>query len=379
MRSSKSAKYITRFAWFIRLDLINHTEYTYAVRDPGEALAAKEEVYMNAKERLDAYTAGLPVDRRPNLTIVGSMVTQFNGIGVDTYCKDYRRMEEAARLAAHELELDFIQIASDLAREAEGYGSVLEFSEKKLPTVVKYALDDISGASALRPLRAREIPRLFDLVKATELALKDGDIYPMTLAAGPMTVAGNIRGVEALLVDAIDEPEAVAQLLETVTETALDFIDELANIGARYVYIADPVASLTTPAMYEELVLPMHKKLFERMESRGIRGRLHMCGNTLRILPYSCGCGARIIDIDHAVDMSKALDIVGDSCILNGNIDPVSDVYSCDAQQTYDAMMERARQAAGRRAMFMPGCELPTDTPIANVKAIARALRDIGA
>lgn len=104
-----------------------------------------------------------------------------------------------------------------------------------------------------------------------------------------------------------------------------------------------------------------------------------MCGNTLRILPYSRDCGARIIDIDHAVDMSKALDVVGDSCILNGNIDPVADVYSCDAQHTYDAMLERARQAAGRRAMFMPGCELPTDTPIANVKAIARALRDIGA
>ena len=83
-RGSESAKYITRFAWFIRLDLIKHTGYTSPVRDPNEALAAKEEVHMNAKERLDAYTAGLPVDRRPNLTIVGSMVTQFNDIGVDT-------------------------------------------------------------------------------------------------------------------------------------------------------------------------------------------------------------------------------------------------------------------------------------------------------
>lgn len=333
---------------------------------------------MNSKQRLDAYTAGEKVDRRPNLTIVGSVVTQFNGIGVDTYCKDCVKMEEAARMAAHELELDFIQIASDLAREAEGYGSVLEFSPAKLPTVVKYALSDIAQAREIKPLKAREIPRVFDLVKATELALADPDIYPMTLATGPMTIAGNMRGVEDLLMDAYDSPEDIALLLDTVTATTLDLIDELARVGAKYIYVADPVASLVAPAMYEELVLPVHKKIFGHMESLGIRGRLHMCGNTLRILPFSRDCGARIIDIDHVVDMDRALEEADGRCIINGNIDPVADVYSCDAQHTYEAMMECARQAAGRRAMFMPGCELPTDTALDNVKAIARALRDIG-
>ena len=82
---------------------------------------------MNVLERLDAYIAGEKTDRRPNLTIVGSVVTHYVGMGIDTYCKDYRKMTEAARLAAHDLELDFIQIASDLAREAEGYGTELFF------------------------------------------------------------------------------------------------------------------------------------------------------------------------------------------------------------------------------------------------------------
>lgn len=42
---------------------------------------------MNSKERLDNFINGKEVDRRPNLTIVGSVVTQYNNIGVDVYCK----------------------------------------------------------------------------------------------------------------------------------------------------------------------------------------------------------------------------------------------------------------------------------------------------
>ena len=122
---------------------------------------------MNSKERLDAYTSGKTVDRRPNLTIVGSVVTQYGGMGVDTYCQNYRKMTESARMAAHDLDLDYIQIASDLAREAEGYGSELEFYPDKLPTVKRYALSDIAQARDIKPLKTRDIPRLLDMVKAT--------------------------------------------------------------------------------------------------------------------------------------------------------------------------------------------------------------------
>ena len=333
---------------------------------------------MNAKQRLDAYLAGEKTDRRPNLTIVGSVVTRYVGMSIDTYCKDYRKMVEAARLAAHDLDLDFIQIASDLAREAEGYGTELRFPTDKLPSPAKYALSDISEVDRLRPLKTEEIPRLYDLVKATEIALEDPDIYPMTLAVGPMTVAGNMRGVEDLLVDVFDEPEAVEKLLDIVTETALDFIDCVAATGAKYMYVADPVASLVAPGMYEQLILPRHRKIFARMAQRGVTGRLHMCGNTTGILPYSSQSGAKIIDIDHAVDYAQALEIVGDRCLLNGCIDPVADVYTCDAKRVREAMLACAEKAAGRRGLFMPGCELPTDTPTENVKAIAEALKEIG-
>lgn len=334
---------------------------------------------MNSKERLDRFYRGEAVDRLPNLTIVGSVVTQYTGIDVETYCKDPIAMADSAIKAAHDLKLDFVQIASDLAREAEGYGSQVTFYKEKLPVVSKYALEEIEDAEGLKPLKAREIPRLFDLVRAAEYCIKtENDIYPMVLAVGPATVAGNMRGVENLMMDAFDEPELVESLLACVTETIKDYIRELAQVGVKYVYVADPVASLVSPNTYKEFFLPCHEQVFAEMKANGIMGRLHMCGNTQAILPYSCTCGANIVDIDHQVDIPKALDDVDGRCVLNGNIDPVADVYQCDAAHVEEAMLACAEKAKGRKCMFMPGCELPRDTKLENVRAIAEAIEKIG-
>lgn len=335
---------------------------------------------MNPKERLDTFFAGGHVDRLPNLTIVGSVVTRYNGIDLERYCKDARAMADAAILAANDLSLDYVQIASDLAREAEGYGTELKYSVTGLPTVIKPVLGDITDVDKLTPKKARDIPRLMELVDATAYALeKEKNIYPMTLAVGPATVAGNMRGVEDFMVDFFEEPEAVTQLLDMVTETTLDFIRELAAVGAKYMYVADPVASLVSPAAYEEFVLPLHKKIFGLMKELGIGGRLHMCGNTSKIIPVSCHCGAYIIDVDHATDFAQAVKDAGENCVLNGNIDPVADVYECDAARTEAAILRCAEETKGYRAMFMPGCELPTATPLENIKAIHTALCKIGA
>ena len=336
---------------------------------------------MNSKERLDKYVAGEKTDRRPNLTIVGSVVTQYTGIGIDKYCLDAKAMTEAATKAAVDLDLDFIQIASDLAREAEGFGSKVEFFADKLPTVVKPALDDISDVSTLKPLKTKDVRRMYELVEATAYAFTlNNDIYPMTLAVGPATVAGNTRGVEDLLMDVYDDEDAVDELLGIATETAVDFIRELKGAGAKYIYVADPVASLFSPSMYKDHIFACHKKIFDEMARLGIGSRLHMCGDTSKILPTSAGCGAKIIDIDTAVNYKEALASADGRCILNGNINPVADVFSCDAAHTKEAIIDVARAVGfdAPKTMFMPGCELPTKTPLENVKAIADALREIG-
>ena len=334
---------------------------------------------LNSKTRLDRYLAGETVDRRPNLTIIGSVVTRYTGIDIETYCKDPHRMAQSAIECARDCRLDFVQIASDLVRAAEAFGSKIHYFPDKLPSVAAPALDDITEVGKLHPVKVRDVRRLYDLVDGTAYAMEHcDDIHTMTLITGPATVAGNTRGIQDFLVDAFEEEDAVAELLDLATEAALDLIRELKAVGASYLYVADPVASLFSPDAYRDLVLPRHKKIYNEMEKAGICGRLHMCGDTRKILPYSSTCGAKILDIDHAVPFAEALRSVEGRVLLNGNIDPVADVFSCDPAHTKAAMLARADEIGRARALFMPGCELPTLTPLENVKAIADALDEIG-
>lgn len=187
----------------------------------------------------------------------------------------------------------------------------------------------------------------------------NSDIHPMTLAVGPATIAGNTRGVEDLLVDMLDEEEAGEDLLNIATETILDYIRTLASAGATYIYVADPVASLFSPAMYERFVLPCHRKIFGLMKELGIGSRLHMCGDTTKILPFSSTCGADIVDIDHAVNFAKALEIADGRCLINGNIDPVADVFSCDAAHTKQAILNAPTPSAARAPCSCPAASYP--------------------
>ncbi|MBP5292547.1 MAG: uroporphyrinogen decarboxylase family protein [Clostridia bacterium] len=334
---------------------------------------------MNSKQRLDAYLKGERTDRRPNLTIIGSVVTQYTKITVEEYCKNPHAMADSAIACAKDCRLDFIQIASDLVRTAEALGSKINYFPEKLPSVASPALDDIEDVSKLKAPRVKDTKRLYDLVDATAYAAsKCDDIYTMTLVTGPATIAGNTRGVQDFLVDALTEPEASEELMDIAVETEIDLIRELAAAGASYLYVADPVASLFSPEQYKTLILPRHQKIFGEMSKLGLGNRLHMCGDTTKIIPYSSTCGAQILDIDHAVSFEKALEAAQGRVVLNGNIDPVDDVYSASPEHTKAAIIKAADSIGRARAMFMPGCELPTLTNLENVKAISDALVEIG-
>ena len=108
-------------------------------------------------------------------------------------------------------------------------------------------------------------------------------------------------------------------------------------------------------------------------EAGAIR-RLHICGNTSRILADMAQSGAAIIDIDWMVDMRRAAETFGEIAVC-GNFDPVAVMLNGTPAQVQEAV--RANMAAGgARSFSMAGCEIPDGTPHANLRAQAAALRN---
>lgn len=337
---------------------------------------------MNSKERLDRFISGEKTDRRPNLTIVQGFCAKYLDIGIDEYRKDYKKMVEATIMAANDLGLDCLTIGTDTFREAQGFGTLVTYHIDKAPTLKKPGLDKIEEVEELKAPEARQMPELYDLVLATKEAMeREPNIYTFTQAVGPFTAAANIRGVKEFMIDMFRKPELAKKLIETITDSLIDFIDELEKIEAKYVLIADLFAGTISPKQYFDIVFESHKRLFSHISSLGMIGRLQICGNTENILEYTGKSGAKIIDIDHGTDYNKALEILKnlgkDDVILNGNLD-ISDLYICKPEEIVNKLIELDKEVLESHCLYMPGCEVPIKTKIENVKALSEGLKILG-
>jgi MtaA/CmuA family methyltransferase len=170
------------------------------------------------------------------------------------------------------------------------------------------------------------------------------------------------------MTDLIDRPEWVRELLERCVEAEIAFAVAQIEAGADIIGLGDAVASQISPRAYREFALPYEQRIFAAVRERGAIPRLHICGNTNRIVADMAQSGAAIIDLDWMVDMAKAAEVFGDRAAPCGNHDPVAVML----QGTPEAEL----RAGGVRCISMAGCEIPDGTPHENMQAHAAALRE---
>ena len=103
----------------------------------------------------------------------------------------------------------------------------------------------------------------------------------------------------------------------------------------------------------------------------GARVRLHICGNTSKILAGIGRLGCEIVDLDYFVPVADARRAMGPDQVLLGNLDPVRVLRDGTPESITAAIAECHRQA-GPRYIVGAGCEIPRDTPPENVLALTR-------
>ena len=95
---------------------------------------------------------------------------------------------------------------------------------------------------------------------------------------------------------------------------------------------------MVSPRMYRQFALPYEQRIFAAVHEMGTLARLHICGNTNRILADMAASGADIIDLDWMVDMGEAARLFGDGPAACGNFDPVSVMLQGTVEQVKEAV-----------------------------------------
>jgi uroporphyrinogen decarboxylase len=333
---------------------------------------------MNAHERLTNRLKGAPVDRPPNFNILMTFAARHIGRPLSEYYLDYRVLVDANLAMVEDFESGIMQAISDPYREAHDFGAEIEFPEDGLPLCKIPLLQDPDKLRTVRKPDPATGRRMSDRVNAVRLMReKVGDEVPvMGWVEGALSEAADLRGDSNILMDLYDRPEWVEELLELCTETGIDFARAQVEAGAHIVGLGDAIGSQVSPELYRRFALPYEKRIFRVIREMGAIPRLHICGDTNRIVPDMVESGAQIIDLDWMVDLQSAAERFGDRVSFWGNFDPVAVMLQGSPENVYRATQE-CMQRGGPRSISAAGCEVPIGTPHENLHAQVRALQEL--
>lgn len=334
---------------------------------------------MNSYERFMNRMAGKPVDRPPNFDIMMQFAVHYVGQRLRPYYLDYRKLVEANMAVLVDFELDLVQAISDPYRETDDFGAQIEYPEDDLPMSLIPLLADPADLATLKSPDPYTGKRMSDRLEAIRLFRETvgGSVPIMGWVEGGLALAADLRGISNLMMDLYYRPEWVLELLEQCVEVQIAFARAQVEAGADIIGLGDAVASQVNPAMYRQFALPYERRIFAAVRQAGGVSRLHICGNTSRILDDMAASGADIVDVDWMVDIDRAAAAFTGKVVFLGNFDPVVVMLQGSPQEVYDAVTD-CLVRGGDRAISGAGCEIPDATPHENLRAQARALRDYG-
>jgi hypothetical protein len=210
-------------------------------------------------------------------------------------------------------------------------------------------------------------------------------VFPGGGTHGVFTVAGRVRGLEALCLDLAEDPDFAFELIGLIADKTVERIaawHELARTGEKLPSpggwgMADDSLQVISATTFEKLVLPHHERVFSAMTT-GPR-HVHLCGYAQQHFPVLYEkLGVRSLDgpgtfVDHGALLAQMpeLTISAQSDHTVQLLGPVGDIEAMMAR-----MLTSAAKQPGR--YWITGF-LFRETPPAHVEALYNAGVRLGA
>ncbi|HEY3281023.1 MAG TPA: uroporphyrinogen decarboxylase family protein [Armatimonadota bacterium] len=329
---------------------------------------------MTSRERVMAHLRGEPVDHLPFLGITMRFAATRAGAKYLDYETKFQVLADAQIGVAEQFALDYVNTMSDPGIEAEDCGATIIYYDDE-PAGIDHTRSLLEDKARLVTLLAPSPTsgRMLNRIQAVSLLKERVGSEKMVegWVEGPCAEGADLRGINTLMMDFLDDPSFVRDLFEFVIDLELSFAKEQVAAGADVIGIGDAAASLVGPRIYREFVWPYEKRLVDGIHEMGAAVRLHICGNTSKIAGDMAKLGCEILDVDFLCPLGQARKDAGPDQIFLGNVDPVRVLEGGTPEDVY-AGVDVCHREAGPRFIVAPGCEITRATPPANFLVMAR-------
>ncbi len=323
-------------------------------------------------------------DSVPAYPIIASYAGVQEGYTIREYCSDAKKAIKAQLNIYEKHRHDVVLAYTDLAKEAEAAGCTVKWSDTIVPSISEHFLGEDKGKLARMnipdPKSAARLPMFLELCEGL-MAAK----LPTGLGAvltGPWTVAMLLRGPLSLLLDTVDDPQFVRDLMRFTT----DYIRQLAEqaVATRIGFtLAEPTASCTLISRenYTEFVKPFHQELVHHFKKRNVNCAIHICGKSYPLNDDLVDMGFHTISIDvdpSANQLERLMRVAAEKAVVIGNVDAT--LFEGATRQEIEAEVRRCLDTVGGRSGYIlsTGCEIPPMSKPEVVQYFMDAARTLG-
>jgi MtaA/CmuA family methyltransferase len=327
-------------------------------------------MFMTPKERIHATIRGDAVDRPAVTPIFMAWAAHFIGRSYRDYYLDGDVLAESQLAVTRAFNLDQVSAISDPWREASAYGMEFDYPENGVGKPTRPLILGRRDKARIQPFEIEAVERPKQRIESVgTMAEAVGQTHSVLgWVEGPLALYADLRGVECMFTDLIDDPPMYLDIVDTLINNQVRFALAQIKAGADVIGMGDAVASLVSPSMYETFVLPYERQLIDAIHQAGAAVKLHICGDISNNIALMAQTGADIIDVDWMVPLDRAREAVGPEVTLCGNFDPTAVLL----QGTPEDVAGAARKCldSGRpRFILQPGCEVPPGTAEENIRA----------
>lgn len=313
-------------------------------------------------------------NRRKVVPLMGFPGVQLSHYSVRQILFNAEAQVKTARALFERFRPDALFQVMDLSVEASALGLQVRYPVNESPSVEEHPVKGVSDLAQFADIDILQDGRVMAFLEGMRRMKATISVPIGGYIIGPFTLAGRLMGESEAAMMAIDDPSALEQILEFTTERILRYGRALVSAGADMIAILEPTGVILSPSQFGQFSGKYVKRILDGLDTIGI---LHICGDTTHIIPSMCETGAQGLSLDSDVDLPKAMAMLPEDVVMIGNLDPVAVVAHSTPEQVRQASRELlAAMSKFPNFVFSSGCDLPPETPMANIAAMIEACRE---
>ncbi len=312
-----------------------------------------------------------PVERVPWVPFVGVHGGYLIGVDAEQYLKSSQNMILGLTKAIELYKPDGIPVSFDLQLEAEILGCKLNWAKENPPAVVSHPLAEGVQLSSLKLPTAKDgrIPIVLETTR--ELRAKNPELALYGLITGPFTLALHLLGTE-IFMKLFEDPEYVMEVMDFCTQVAVNYSEMLIDAGCDVIAVVDPMTSQIDPLSFETYVTPYVSRIFDFIRKKQKLSSFFVCGHAQQNIEAMCDCRPDNVSIDENIPLEFVKEIALSKKIsFGGNMKLTVVLLMGDADDAKQDALSCLDLGGKQGFILAPGCDLPMQTPVENLKAVS--------